>query len=47
MQSTDNDPMVIKKLLDVAKKCCLKVSRRYDHYIEQEHHQNKDSITSK
>jgi len=36
--------MIFKNLLDVAKRCCLKVSRRYDHYIEQEHHQLKDQL---
>mmetsp|Transcript_26509 Transcript_26509/g.35450 ORF Transcript_26509/g.35450 Transcript_26509/m.35450 type:complete len:97 (-) Transcript_26509:88-378(-) len=38
MQCTDSDPQMVKNLLDIAKKCCLKVSRRYDTYIEPEHH---------
>ena len=45
-QSSDPNPQVIKNVLDVAKKCCLKVSRRYEHYIEQELHQGKESLFS-
>ena len=37
-QSSDANPQVIKNLLDTAKRCCLKVTRRYEHYIEQELH---------
>ena len=46
MQNSDPSPTVIKNLLDVAKRCCLKVSRRYEHYIEQEHH-NKPLLPNK
>ena len=42
-QHNDPDPIVVKEILDLAKKCCLRVSKRYEHYIEPEHHISKSA----
>ena len=42
-QHNDPDPLVVKEILDLAKKCCLRVSKRYEHYIEPEHHISKSA----
>ena len=42
-QHNDSSPQVVKDILDLAKKCCLRVSKRYEHYIEPEHHVAKNA----